>query len=136
MFSTILLVLLAIDSVLLVAAILLQAGKGGGLSANFGGASSSADAIMGTRQAGNLLTKLTWWTGSIFLGLAFVLSLSSSRRSAPRSILDQTFTAPAAPSAPTTAPALPPAAGVLPVAPAPTGSDAKSKTTAPTGKTP
>ena len=79
MFSTILIVLLAIDSVLLVAAILLQAGKGGGLAASFGGASSSADAIMGTRQAGNLLTKLTWWTGGIFIGLAFALSLSSSR---------------------------------------------------------
>ena len=135
MFSTILVVLLAIDSVLLVAAVLLQAGKGGGLSASFGGASSSADAIMGTRQAGNLLTKLTWWTGGIFVGLAFVLSLTSSKRAAPRSILDQTFSAPPAPTAPAQNQ---PAANVLPIqtAPAPTGADAKAKTPPPAGKTP
>src|SRR5882672_947613 len=97
MFSKILIALLAIDSVLLVAAVLLQAGKGGGLASTFGGASSSADSIMGTRQAGNLLTKISWWTGGIFIGLSFALSLSSSRRSAPKSVLDQTFTAPPAP---------------------------------------
>jgi preprotein translocase subunit SecG len=132
MFSKILIALLAIDSVLLVAAVLLQAGKGGGLAASFGGASSSADAIMGTRQAGNLLTKLSWWCGGFFIGLAFLISLTSSRRSAPSSILDKTFTAPPAPvTAPaTTAPS--PAASVLPVQPAPTETDAKSKSAAPT----
>lgn len=136
MFATILIVLLGLDSVLLVAAILLQAGKGGGLAATFGGASSSADAIMGTRQAGNLLTKLTWWTGGIFIGLAFVISLMSSRRTAPRSILDQTFTAPTSPTVPSTTPSQPPAASILPVQPAPTKADTKAKTPPPAGKTP
>jgi preprotein translocase subunit SecG len=117
-----LITLLIIDSVILVAAILMQAGKGGGLAASFGGVTSSADAILGTRQAGNLLTKITWWGGGIFLGLAFMLSMTSSRRSAPRSILDQTFTTPAAP-----APATPqPGQNVLPITPAP-----ESKTPAP-----
>jgi preprotein translocase subunit SecG len=136
MFNKILITLLAIDSVLLVAAILLQAGKGGGLAASFGGASSSADSIMGTRQAGNLLTKLSWWCGGIFIGIAFLLSLTSSRRSAPKSILDQTFTAP---PAPVTIPATSaPAASVLPVLPtapgmdAKTGTDTKTKSAAPT----
>ena len=128
MFSKILVTLLAIDSVLLVAAILLQAGKGGGLAASFGGASSSADSIMGTRQAGNLLTKLSWWCGGIFIGLAFVLSLASSRRSAPSSILDQTFTAPPSPVTSPATNAPPPAASVLPVQPAPTAVDAKAGT--------
>ena len=77
MLTKILITLLAIDSVLLVAAVLLQAGKGGGLAASFGGASSSAESIMGTRQAGNLLTKISWWTGGIFIGLAFVLAVVS-----------------------------------------------------------
>ena len=122
MISRILLTLLAIDSVLLIAAVLLQAGKGGGLAASFGGVTSSADAIMGTRQAGNLLTKLSWWFGGIFLGLAFLLSLSSRNTSAPRSILDQTFTPPPA-TAPATTPQ--PAPNVLPIQPAPTG-DSKS----------
>lgn len=130
MISTLLITLLVIDSVLLVAAILLQAGKGGGLAASFGGVTSSADAILGTRQAGNLLTKASWWTGGIFLALAFLLSLSSSRRSAPRSILDQTFTQPPAATAPVTT--QPPASNVLPIqpapAPAPAGGNAKAPT--------
>ena len=126
MFSKIIITLLVIDSVLLVAAVLLQAGKGGGLASTFGGASSSADSIMGTRQAGNLLTTISWWTGGLFIGLAFVLSLMSSRRTAPRSILDQTFTAPPAPvSSPATQPG---GASVLPVQPAaPPATDSKSK---------
>jgi preprotein translocase subunit SecG len=131
MISTILLTLLAIDSVLLIAVVLLQAGKGGGLAATFGGVTSSADAILGTRQAGNLLTKLSWWFGGLFLALAFLLSLTSSSRSAPRSILDQTFTPPAQ-TAPATTPQ--PAPNVLPIQPAPTG-DATTPAPAPT-KTP
>jgi preprotein translocase subunit SecG len=118
-----LLALLIIDSVILVAAILMQAGKGGGLAASFGGVTSSADAILGTRQAGNLLTKITWWGGGIFLGLAFLLSMTSARRSGPRSILDQTFTTPPAPTAPATTQ---PSQNVLPITPAP-----ESKTPAP-----
>jgi preprotein translocase subunit SecG len=86
---TFLLVLLIIDSLVLITAILLQAGKGGGLAASFGGVSSATDAFIGTRQAGNLLTKASWWCGGIFLGLAFLLQVMSVRTSAPRSVLDQ-----------------------------------------------
>jgi preprotein translocase subunit SecG len=115
---------LFIDAVLLVAAILLQSGKGGGLAATFGGVSSSADAILGTRAAGNLLTKASWWCGGIFLGLAFLLSLMSARTRRPTSVLDETFTPPPA-SAPATpkgaAPALP-----LEEAPPSTGTKAGS----------
>jgi preprotein translocase subunit SecG len=100
------LTILVLVAFLLIAAVLLQSGKGGGMAATFGGASSSADAILGTRQAGNLLTKASWWLGGIFLGLSFVLQIASTRRTAPRSILDQTFGGRAAPTAPaTTAPA-------------------------------
>src|SRR5436190_7585032 len=95
MFSKILIVLLAIDSVILIAAVLLQSGKGSGLAAQFGGVTSSADAILGTRQAGNLLTKISWWGGGLFLAIAFALSLTTAHRGAPRSVLDQTFTPPA-----------------------------------------
>jgi preprotein translocase subunit SecG len=123
MISRLLLTLLVIDCVILVAAILLQAGKGGGLAASFGGVTSSADAILGTRQAGNLLTKISWWGGGIFLGLAFLLSLTSVNRSAPRSILDQTFTTPPAPVAP--APTQP-GSNLLPIQPATPSTDAKT----------
>ena len=128
MIYRILITLLAIDSVILVAAVLLQAGKGGGLAASFGGVTSSADAILGTRQAGNLLTKMSWWCGGLFLGLAFLISLTGSRRNQPRSILDQTFTPPPAQTAPANAR---PNTNVLPIQPLTPASPA-SKTPAPT----
>ena len=136
---TFLLVLLVIDSLVLIAAILLQSGKGGGLAATFGGVSSSADSLLGTRQAGNLLTRTSWWGGAIFLFLAFVLSLASTRERTPKSVLDEAFTQPPVPAtapaqgagaptsaggvnltpaAPTTAPATTPA-GTAPATPAP-----------------
>ena len=97
---TFLLTLLIIDSLVLIAAILLQSGKGNGLAASFGGVSSSADSLLGTRQAGNLLTRASWWGGGIFLFLSLVLSLVSTRQRAPKSVLDQAFTQPPAPAAP------------------------------------
>ncbi|MDB4886827.1 MAG: preprotein translocase, SecG subunit [Gemmatimonadetes bacterium] len=116
-----LLTLLIIDSVVLIAAILLQSGKGNGLAASFGGVSSSADSLLGTRQAGNLLTKTSWWGGGIFLFLSFVLSISSARQRAPKSVLDQAFQTPAPATAPaTTAPAANVVPGLTPATPAPT----------------
>src|SRR3954464_11149192 len=88
---TFLLILLAIDSVVLIAVILMQAGQGGGMAATFGGASSSSGTIFGTRQAGNLLSKASWWCGGSFGALAFMLSLASTRTRQPKSILDQSF---------------------------------------------
>lgn len=119
MLYTFLLVLLIIDSLLLVIAVLLQSGQGQGLAATFGGVSSSASSLFGTRQTGNLLTKASWWCGGIFLFLAFVLSLSSARGRAPRSVLDQAF-----PNTPAPAPTAPAGGGtqgapVVPLTPAP-----------------
>jgi preprotein translocase subunit SecG len=135
MLYNILIGILFVDAVLLVVAILLQAGKGGGLAATFGGVSSSADAILGTRAAGNLLTKASWWCGGIFLGLAFALSLMSTRTTRPRSVLDEAFTPPpaAAPAPRGAAPALP----LEEATPAGTKAPAGSKAPAPpAGKTP
>ena len=102
---TFLLILLIIDCLVLITAILLQAGKGNGLAATFGGVSSSADSLLGTRQAGNLLTKTSWYGGALFLFLSLVLSIASTQRRAPRSVLDQAFTHPAAPAPAAPAPA-------------------------------
>ena len=113
MLYTLLLVILVIDALVLIAVILLQAGKGSGLAANFGGASSSPDAFIGIRQAGNLLTKATWWGAGIFLGLAFLLQIMSTRTRVPKSVLEDTFGSPPPAAAPatttpsTTAPAVP-----------------------------
>ena len=134
---TFLLVLLIIDSIVLITAILLQSGKGDGLSASFGGVSSSSDSLLGTRQAGNLLTKTSWWGGGIFLFLAYVLSLMSTQQRTPSSVLDQAFTQPPA-TAP--APAAPNANSAIPLTPAapatgaPAGGNAPATTPAPATK--
>lgn len=135
---TFLLVLLVLDSLVLIAAILLQAGKGNGLAASFGGVSSSADSLLGTRQAGNLLTKASWWGGALFLFLSLVLSIASTQRRAPKSVLDQAFT-PAAQTAP--APSAPVTGGAagIPLTPAPStpaGKPAAPAPSTPAPKTP
>jgi preprotein translocase subunit SecG len=110
MFQKLLLSLLIIDCFVLAAAVLLQSGKGTGMAASFGGVSSSPDAFIGTRQAGNLLTRIGWWSGGIFLAVALVLQISSARARVPKSVLDQAVTPPAAPATPapgSAAPALP-----------------------------
>ena len=117
---TFLLTLLIIDAVLLGAAVLMQAGKGGGLAANFGGASSSPDAFVGTRQAGNILTKASWWCGGIFIFLAFVLQIMTSRSTIPTSVLDQALsTPPASAPAPTATSTDPAVQSAIPLQPAP-----------------
>src|SRR4029450_5784872 len=124
---TFLLVILILDSLVLVAAILMQAAKGGGLAASFGGVSTAADSFIGTRQAGNVLTKIAWWAGGLFLGIAFMLQLMSTRGRAPTSILDKGLT-PTQQAAPP--PVTPPPQSIVPIAPEkgappPTGSQKK-----------
>ncbi len=117
-----LVVILILDAIVLIVSILLQAGKGSGLAANFGGASSSPDAFIGIRQAGTLLTKASWWCGGIFLTLAYVLQIMSTRSAAPRSILEDTFANPPAAATPapsTGTPAVPLQPAPLPGAAAP-----------------
>ena len=136
MLYTFLFILLVIDSFVLIAAVLFQAGQGGGLADSFGGVSSSASSFLGTRQTGNLLTKASWWCGGLFLALSFLLALASTRSRAPKSVLDQTFQTPA----PVTAPPAGPTGGASPAIPltpanpapnagtkaAPTGTGAKT----------
>jgi preprotein translocase subunit SecG len=120
MLYTFLLTLLVITCIVLMLAILLQSGKGTGLAASFGGASSSPDALIGIRQAGNILTNISWWGGGIFLGLCFILQILSTHTSAPRSVLEQSLgTQPqnVAPP-PTSAPAVPLEAAPATTAPA------------------
>ena len=137
MLYTFLLVLLVIDCVVVMLAILLQSGKGTGLAASFGGASSSPDALIGIRQAGNLLTQISWWGGGILLGLCFILQIMSTHTSAPRSVLEKGLGAQPQNVAPppTSAPAVPLEA--LPSATAPTTTaPAGTKTAKPPATTP
>ncbi|HIE60098.1 MAG TPA: preprotein translocase subunit SecG [Persephonella sp.] len=69
---TILSVFLVIDSILLVILILMQKTKGAEIGAVFG--SGAAAAVLGA-GASNILTKITYWLGGIFLALVLSLSL-------------------------------------------------------------
>lgn len=132
MLYTFLLTLLVIDCVVLMLAILLQSGKGTGLAASFGGASSSPDALIGIRQAGNLLTKASWWGGGIFLGLCFVLQIMSTHTSAPRSVLEKGLS-----TQPQNVAPAPTSATAVPLEPAPTTTaPAGTKTAKPPATTP
>jgi preprotein translocase subunit SecG len=94
---TLLVILISLVALFLIGVILLQSGKGGGLAAEFGGASSSTDSIMGGRQAANVLTRATWIGGGVFLLLALILAIMSARATAPaESILRSEFQSPAA----------------------------------------
>ena len=105
-----LLTLLILDAFLLMTVVLLQAGKGGGLAA-MGAAGAGSDTLFGSRQAATLLTRATWWTGTIFLVLSFLLSTMVSRPGAGgESILRGGIQAPAAAptqALPGTTPAVP-----------------------------
>jgi len=81
-----LLAVLVLDGLFLGVVILLQSGKGGGLAA-MGGGVTATEGILGGRQATTVLTRATWISGGIFMALALVLSILSSRASQPQSIL-------------------------------------------------
>ncbi|NPA58129.1 MAG: preprotein translocase subunit SecG [Aquificae bacterium] len=68
---TILTILLVIDAVLLIIVVLMQKTKGAEIGAIFG--SGAAAAVLGA-GASNILTKITYWLGGIFLFLVFAMS--------------------------------------------------------------
>jgi preprotein translocase subunit SecG len=107
-----LLTLLLLVGIFMAVVVLLQSGKGGGLAA-MGGGGGSSDNLIGGRQAATLLTKATWVSGGLFLTIALMLSVLSSRMAQPDSVLQGQFqqTAPATPP-----PALP---GIESAEPAP-----------------
>lgn len=92
-----LLAILVLDGLFLAVVILLQSGKGGGLAA-MGGSAAMTEGILGGRQATTVLTRATWVAGTIFMVLAFILSILSSRARQPESVIQ--IDAPAAAPAP------------------------------------
>lgn len=82
-----------LDAFILAAAVLLQAGQGGGLASLGGGAGT--EVFMGGRQATTLLTKATWTCAAIFLFLSLVLEIMSAHGRTPRSVLEGNMPAPA-----------------------------------------
>jgi preprotein translocase subunit SecG len=65
--------------------VLLQSGKSGDISAAFGGQGSQT--AFGPRGAASALSKATTWSAVAFMITSITLSLYSSRRSGPSSVL-------------------------------------------------
>lgn len=64
-------------SVFLILVVLLQAGRGGGMGAAFGGASAQ---MFGGRGAGNFLSRITAASAVLFMTTSLTLSYMSSRK--------------------------------------------------------
>ena len=80
----------------LIAAILLQAGRGGGLTEMFGGGGETAQSVLGT-QAPAILKKATTVSAIVFLLTSLILGMVAARRG--RSLFER-MQLPAAPVAP------------------------------------
>jgi preprotein translocase subunit SecG len=89
-----------IVSLILVAVILLQTGKGGGLAETFGGGGSSQTTIFG-QKASAFLTKATEVSAVLFLCTSLSLAYLSSKRQ--KSIMEDVKVIPSAQQAQTTA---------------------------------
>ena len=85
---TALLTLLVLDCLALMIVVLLQAGKGGGLAAGFGGAGTGME-MMGSRQTATFLHNATKWLGGAFLVISFAISIMTVRGSGPRSLIER-----------------------------------------------
>jgi preprotein translocase subunit SecG len=101
----------------LIIVVLLQSGKSGDIAAAFGGMGSQT--AFGPRGAATALSKATTWSAVIFMLTSITLSVYSSRRAGPNSVLQgitsqPVKTQPAKPGAPAQTPAQTPA----PAAPA------------------
>lgn len=81
------LVIYIVAVLLMIAVILVQQPKGGGLSGALGG--SGVENVLGVRGAPTFFTKLTAIFGGIFIVLSLVLSLLQSTGSGMRSVVEE-----------------------------------------------
>ncbi len=82
--KNILLVIHLTVSAAMIASILLQAPKGGGLSGSmFGGGGGMSSSLFGARSAANMLSKATQYLAGAFLVLSLVISLLVGAGSIP-----------------------------------------------------
>ena len=84
---TILIVLIhVIVCFFLIAVVLLQSGKSGDISAAFGGQGSQT--AFGPRGAASALSRATTWSAIAFMITSITLSVYSTRRGGPASVVD------------------------------------------------
>jgi preprotein translocase subunit SecG len=115
---TLVVILHVLVCVMIIAVVLLQAGKGADIGSAFGG--SGSQAVFGSMGTPTLLGKITTGVAIVFMLTSFWLAAQGSRRSGTTIMPATTPSAPApdAPSAPTApaspAPTAPPAAAPAP----------------------
>jgi preprotein translocase subunit SecG len=80
-------------SLFLIIVVLLQSGQAGDIAAAFGGQGSQT--AFGARGASTVLTKATTWCAIIFMVTSITLSVTTSRRSGPGSVLQNEKASPA-----------------------------------------
>jgi preprotein translocase subunit SecG len=102
--TAVLLVLHVVISAVLVTVVLLQAGRGGGLSGAFG-AGGGGQALFGGRGAATFLNKATVVLGGLFFVTSLALAILSARGTATSRSLIQEEAGRARPAAGTTLPA-------------------------------
>ena len=84
---TVLIVLIILASILLIAVVLLQNGKDGGLATNF----TSANQALGVRQTATILEKATWYLVAFILVLS-IITVFVARGGSQRSTNDAVST--------------------------------------------
>ena len=82
---TILTVLIVIASILLIAVVLLQNGKGEGLASNF----VAGNQTFGVRQTADLLEKVTWGLVTFILVLSIIAAFTTGTNGSDMDVTDQ-----------------------------------------------
>lgn len=100
---TFLYILFVLSAIVLVVVILLQEGKGGGLTEALG---TAGQQTFGVAASG--IHKFTGWTGAIFLACALGLHVLNRMKGEESVVGGAEITAPAAPAGESTAPTPPP----------------------------
>ncbi len=111
---TLVLIIHVLVSLVMIAAVLLQAGKGASIGSTFGGASSSSQTIFGSAGPATLLAKVTYACAAIFMVTSITLTYMSTKQRSG-SIMEDV------PAATAPVPASPAGAGAPSTAPAPEG---------------
>ena len=96
---TILTILIVIASILLVAVVLLQSGKGEGMASNF----TSANQTLGVRQTADILEKVSWGLVTFILVVSIITSFTVRNQTSGvdvTDIIENVETQPEFPSAP------------------------------------
>ncbi len=95
MYGTLLFIHIGV-SILLILAVLMQSGKGGGLSGAFGGGGGGNQTAFGGRGAVDFLGKATWILGSAFMVLSLLLAVMASGDGGPSSLIQKNSALPSA----------------------------------------